>query len=91
MTLHNIPEVWLSYKWIYVIHVYHGDMRALLRGFNCDIRGPGALFIPNTVDDTQQAQAWSRPLIGANDIVGRGGEETVRGIVWRNRKKKYSY
>ena len=56
-----------------VICVYHGDIRALLRGFNCDIRGPGALFIPNTVDDTQQAQVRSRPLIGANDIVGSGG------------------
>ena len=34
MILHNIPEVRLSYNCVCVIHVYHGDIRAPLRGFN---------------------------------------------------------
>ena len=53
MTLLNIPEVWLSYKWICVIYVYHGDIRALLRGSNRDIRRPGARFRP-------KSQCWTR-------------------------------
>ena len=45
--LRSIPEVWLSYKCVGIIHVYHDDIRALLRGFDCDICRPGARFIPN--------------------------------------------
>ena len=49
----GIPEFRLIYKCVFIIYAYHGDIRALLPGSNCDIHRPGVLFIRKSSDFDQ--------------------------------------
>ena len=44
----QVPEVRLSYKCVFIIYAHHDDLRALLRGSDCDTHRPGVLFIPKS-------------------------------------------
>ena len=71
IVLRNIPEVWLSYKCVCVIHVYHGDIRAPLRGFNCDIRRPRVRLIPTEMFTAENLQAENRAILMCCDVPQR--------------------
>ena len=67
--LRDIPEVRLNYKCVCIIYAYHGDIRALLPGSNCDIHMPGVLFIPKIAMLTNLAEIDAfRPSIRAVSV-----------------------